>query len=120
MTFEVAVPNPPDLLRPYSIHSTRISPHNLPALLSFTTYSANGRLSSHSASSGVEPRALRPGTSSINATNPPIACRITLPVYAVVLRKVCGKLVDFATHVEVTALFCEGTSGLHMVMIYER
>lgn len=95
MTFEVTVPNPADLLRAYSIHSTRISPHNLPSLLSLATYSAKGSLSFHSASSGVEPRALRPGTSSMNATNPPSACRITLPVYALVLRRVCGKLVDF-------------------------
>src|ERR1043165_6923914 len=67
----------------YSIHSTRISPPNRPSLLSFATHSANGSLRFHSASSSVEPRALTFGTSSMNATNPPSAYRITLPVEAV-------------------------------------
>lgn len=119
MTVESAMPTPADLPGSYSIQSTRISPHNLPSLLSLATYSAKGSLRFHSASSGVEPRALRPGTSSMKATNPPSACRITLPLYAVVLRRVCGKLVDFGRRLEETAFFSEGTSVLHIVVVYE-
>jgi len=55
MTSELAVPTSADCHGSYSIQSTRISPRNLPSLLSFATYSANGSLRFHSASSGVEP-----------------------------------------------------------------
>jgi len=118
MPFEVAVPDSADFLRPYSIQSTRISPHNLPSLLSFATYSPKGDLRFHSASSGVAPYASSVGTSSRKATNPPLACRITLPVNAVVLRTVCGKLVDFATGAGETACVSAGMSDLHMVVVY--
>src|SRR5437763_7475290 len=64
---------------PCSIRRTRISPHNLPSLLSLAT-SVKGCFRFHSASSGVEPREVTLGTSSLNALEEnachAAACRI--------------------------------------------